>query len=316
MITAYVKNAAGKRFQLPALRAWDLRYTLGNPCDAFEVRFLYDAETMESLLLQAVSFQLVQDGVTVFTGFIDEACACADTDGLTVTLSGRGPAARLIDNEAPPAVYYNASLDFILDRHVRPFGLSPVRIPSCPGLSKFTVSTGVSQWSVLRDFLSLTIGKSPRFSPVGELLLDDPDGKSLAVDNTVAVSSALRRITRHGVLSSVLVQCKSTGAALTVQNDGFLALGGCASRVLSVPRSASYADMLGKGQQQIDRAKEELEVCTLTLPQPFAAFPADIIRLRHSPVVPDGSYRVSAARCRAGRDGITTQLTLIPKEVS
>lgn len=308
-MTGYIKSYSGIEYELPVLLSWDISHGIGTPCDSFEVTFAYDA-TMLTHLSNATRFRAVHGGVTVFTGVVDEFEAQAGGQGQVCALCGRSLAALLLDNEAEAAEYYGASMQFILDKHVYPWGISSVRYKSMSISGLFTVSSGASSWGVLEEFAWFGGGVRPRFTKDGILLLNDESGDSFSIDATSPISAQTYGESRYGVISTVLVKNKSAGTSSTVNNDSFIAKGGKCRRVVNVPRTTSYDTMRYTGKYQIESSARDYVVCTLTMPELFTAFPGDKIALKHSPLGITGSFTVEKSRCFAGDTGAGTTLTL------
>ena len=114
-MTAYMTDAAGKRWALPDLTAWRLEYTAGSPCDSFWLRCLWDRDS-DAHPEDWVGFLAYHDGRQVFTGLVDECEVTAGPGGQLLELSGRGMAARLLDNEALGQDYQSATQADILRR--------------------------------------------------------------------------------------------------------------------------------------------------------------------------------------------------------
>lgn len=309
-MTGYIMEKAGVWQKLPPLLEWEIEHGLGQPCDAFTVVCSYGPE-MLSVLKQATRFRAVQDGQVVFSGVVDAYTVTADVRGMRVKLEGRSLAALLMDNEAESGEYFQIGLEEVLRRHVTPWGISDVERVSVPELAHFTVSSGQSQWSVLREYLWFAGGLEPRFTPSGTLLLD---GKRGGVSRTIGGSTALSgmefRDDRYGVVSSVLVKKTRSGTTSTVNNEGFLARGGSARRVVQVPRYTDYDAMRYTGEYQIARSKTDSVVCVLAIPSLFAAFAGDTVFLNASPMGLTGKFRVSRSRCWAESGQYGTELTL------
>ena len=100
-------------------RRWKFQYGCGTPCDSFQLTCLWEPGEAD-VLAEAVGFTASQDGETVFTGVVDECERGWDSSGGTLTVAGRGMAARLLDNEALGADYQVATLEDILRDHVAP----------------------------------------------------------------------------------------------------------------------------------------------------------------------------------------------------
>lgn len=97
-------------FELPVLLRWNITYTGGVPCDSYEVTCVYDRTMAELLHLAAGFLALDENGGVLLRGIVDEYEVKLTAAGLTVTICGRGYAARLLDNESRPVTYQGATL--------------------------------------------------------------------------------------------------------------------------------------------------------------------------------------------------------------
>ncbi|NCB51066.1 MAG: hypothetical protein EOM54_04180 [Clostridia bacterium] len=307
-MTGYLSDGAGNTWRLPALLYWDVTHGLGDPCDCFEVRFLYSPD-MADILCAASRFCAGYGGKTVFTGVVDEYEITEDESGMTASVNGRGLAALLMDNEAEAAEYYGAALDFIIERHVAPCGITDIRKKQMSAASVFRVTSGESEWKVLREFCRFCGGILPRFTKEGALLLDGSEGDSFRLDASAATALAFRG-TRSGVISEVLVKTAG-GTSATVENAAFKARGGSARRVVIMPRYTGYDAMRYTGAWQIKQSEREAEIMSVTVPEPFAAFAGDIVALTESPLGLTGAFTVSESRTRTNGKGAETILKLV-----
>lgn len=308
-MTGYISCFGGEKYRLPVILDWDFSYGCGEPCDAFELCFAYDSAMLEPLRA-ATGFTAEFDGRRVFTGVVDEFELTADSSGAVAVLRGRGMAALLMDNEATAAEYYPASLGLILENHVYPWGISDVRTTELPNVQGFKVSNGESQWGVLQNFAWFGGGVRPRFDRSGTLLLTGETGDTLLLDREAAVSFQRYTERRYGVISEALVVNKSLGISSTVENAGFKARGGFCRRVVPVPKTTWYDAMRHTGEYQIARSCDESALCVIEMPQLFAAFPGDIVRINDSPLDIRGSFYVLRSRVCADGEGGFTGLTL------
>lgn len=116
----------GRRIRLPDAVEWQFQYGCGTPCDSFQITCLWEPDSGNDLA-EAVSFTAEENGERLFTGVVDECERGWDTAGGTLTVAGRGMAARLLDNEALGADYQVATVEDILRDHVAPYGIEIVR---------------------------------------------------------------------------------------------------------------------------------------------------------------------------------------------
>lgn len=307
-MTGYIYDKAGASARLPELTAWDVTHTAQGGSDAFTVECRYDLG-MADTLRAACRFKAFEGEDTVFTGVVDEWVARASGDGLTLTVRGRGLAALLMDNEAAPERYYGATLDFILSRHAAPWGVTDVRKKPMNAAASFAVESGDSQWKVLRSFCRFCGGVEPRFDRRGVLLLDGSAGEKRSFTAQTAMAEQVWTDDRYGVISDVLVRTVS-GAETTVENADFKARGGLARRVVNVPRRTGYDAMRYTGSYQIAESMKEAELCTVTLPAPFAAFAGDTVAMYASPLGVTGEFTVLESRTRVNSNVAETILKL------
>ena len=308
-MTGYFISNAGRKWQLPELLSWDVCHGSGEPCDYFELSFLYDADMLE-MLDSATRFRGIFAGETVFYGVVDEYRVCIDLNGAVATVSGRSLAALLLDNEAPAADYACLSLGTVLGTHVRSCGVTDIRACDMPPLSSFTVSSGESEWSVLKRFCTYSAGIFPRFSKDGVLVLADESGKHLDIDDTVPLTKLVRSYDRDGIISEIEVKNKSSFTSCTVRNVNYVNPNGCGKRILNVPRSTGADAMRYTGEYQIAQSMKGRDYIELTLPELFAAFPADTVTLINGSLGISRTLTVTQTRCWADPDGAGTVIRL------
>lgn len=179
-------------FELPVLLRWNITYTGGVPCDSYEVTCVYDRTMAELLHLAAGFLALDENGGVLLRGIVDEYEVKLTAAGLTVTICGRGYAARLLDNESRPVTYQGATLAEIVRCHAAPYGISCAEIAPVSADSVYTVAAGTSQWKALEGFCRTYGGFSPRFRWDGLLVAapERDDGRRIVIDGTSRSSPA------------------------------------------------------------------------------------------------------------------------------
>ena len=166
-------------WELPALLAWKVLHTGTVPCDSYSVTFLYD-QSMAGPLHLAAGFLAMEGENVMLRGIVDEYTVALGKSGLTATVSGRGYAARLLDNESRPLTYQGATLQEIIRNHVTPYGIQAAETAQVRADSAYTVAAGSSQWKALEGFCRTYGGFSPRFGRDGRLLAaPEKEGKRL-----------------------------------------------------------------------------------------------------------------------------------------
>lgn len=313
-MTGYIITADHRIWALPVLLSWQITYTGGVPCDSFSVTFPYEPDMLDRLHL-AAGFTAYENGQVMLRGIVDEHEVSLGSGGLTATVSGRGYAARLLDNESRPLTYERATLADIVRGHVTPYGVTCGEMAAVTATSTYTVASGSSQWKVLEDFCLTYGGFSPRFSREGKLLAvpEQESDVCRVIDGTVPVLSCTLRDDRYGVLTEVLVIDKTRNNTYTVQNQEMLARGGQCRRVLYTPGQSTWAAMRYTGEYQIARSREDSFSIALQIPGTFSAFPGDLVQLDLQRMGLSGRFRVAEAENDFTASGGATQ-TLTLKE--
>ncbi len=308
-MTGVVVTHGGAAYTLPALLEWEIGLTGGVPCDSFSVSCLYEPEMMA--VLPAVSrFHAEHGGKRVFSGVVDEFTVAENQYGRSLTVTGRGMAALLVDNESEAVSYESADLREIFRNHAAPYGFACREMEALRG-TQYRVDSGSSQWKALSRFTEYYGGFSPRVTPLGELILaKQAEGRTLTVDEATPVLALCYGEKRYGVFSEVLVKDKVRGTELLVVNEELKSRGGNCRRVIYMPRKSSYAAMRYTGEYQIRKSKEEQREIELQLPGAFLAEPGDTVELSRKDLGISGNFCVKEAESRGGAGGELCTLLL------
>lgn len=306
-------TADHRMFRLPPLLSWRVTHTGTVPCDSFSATFVYQKEMAEVLPL-AAGFAAEAEGETVLRAIVDEYTVDLDANGLTATISGRGYAARLLDNESRPVTYQQATLAEILANHVQPYGITCRDVAAVRAESVYTVAAGTSQWRAVEGFCRAYGGFVPRFSREGELLAGpEPEGRTLSIGEGDPVLACTLREDHYGVLTEALVIDKTRNQDFSVKNQEMIRRGGQCRRVVYTPGQSTWAAMRYTGEYQIQRSQEDAWTAEVTLPGSFLAFPGDRAALSLERMGLSGTFRVAEAENRFDhRNGASVTLTLKP----
>lgn len=310
-MTGRILTSDGETFDLPPLLRWTVTYTGTVPCDSYCVTCVYQSE-MAEVLHRATGFLAIDGGSVLQRGLVDGYSTELSQSGLTLTVEGRGYAARLLDNESRAATYESATLQEILRNHVAPYGITCEGTAELRANSTYTVASGSSQWKALDNFCRAYGGWSPRFSRTGTLIAapETDSGRRILIGDETPLLALTKRENRYGVLSEVLVVDKTRNTAYTVKNEDFIRRGGVCRRVLYAPGQSTYAAMRYTGEYQIAQSKADEIALELHLPTAFAAFPGDLVRFDLKKIGLAGEYRVAEAENSFSETGETAVLTL------
>ena len=311
-MTGRIFTSDHKVYDLPPLLSWKVTLTGGVPCDSYSVTFLYRKE-MAPVLRLAAGFLGMEKVQIVARGIVDEYTVDLGSNGITATITGRGAAARLLDNESRPVTYQAATLAEIIRCHVTPYGVVTREIADVRADSVYTVAAGCSQWKALADFCRTYGGFLPRFATNGALLAvpERAPKKRLTIGETDPVLACSLREDHYGVLTEALVIDKTRNTSYSVKNPEMIARGGQCRRVVYTPGQSTWDAMRYTGQYQIEKSREEEKLVTVTLPGSFLAFPGDWVSLSLDRMGLTGEFRVQEAEnVYSARDGYTATLTL------
>ncbi len=310
MMRGYLLTARGERLELPPFFQWKLRRTGGVPCDSFEGCCPWDGGA-EPLLEQACRLVVDEAGARRFTGVLDEYEWDWDGAGGRLSLSGRGLAALLLDNEAAGEDYQVATLADILRDHVEPYGVPVGRVENLPPVPGFSVETGDSEWQVLYSFARYYGGVQPRFDAWGSLTVgQETPGRTVTVDDRTGVTAVRWRDRRYGVYSEILVRDRGKLSPQLVVNDGFRAQGGRCRRVITMPGKSAYQAMRYSGQFQLDRSAKERFRLELTVPGSYFCEPGERVAVKLSRPELAGTWQVLETEAQMGEKGCWVKLSL------
>ena len=313
-MTGRIFTADHHVYDLPAPLSWTVTHTASVPCDSYSITVVFDQD-MAQVLRLAAGFAAIEQGQTVLRGIVDEYSIDMEGNGLTATISGRGYAARLLDNESRPVTYQDVTLEEIIRCHVTPYGISCQQIADVRATGGYTVASGCSQWKALADFCRVYGGFTPSFARDGKLIAAPaPTGKRLLVGQEDPILSCTLREDHYGVLTEVLVIDKKQNAAYSVYNQDMIAKGGQCRKVIYTPGSSTWAAMRYTGEYQIAQSRQEEKLITLTLPGSFLAFPGDQVSLMLERMGIQGEFIVAEAENNFSQTrGATAALTLKEK---
>ncbi len=314
-MTGYVFTAQGQAVRLPPAVEWQFQYTSGVPCDSFRMRCIWTDSSARPW--EWASFQGLEGESVKFTGVVDECETVHSAEGSYFEISGRGMAARLLDNEALSQDYEVATLADILRDHVTPYGVQVGEQTGMRAVPQFSVAAGSSEWAVLYSFARYCNGICPRFDMLGRLILAPwKNEKELRLDAGAAVTKMTCRDRRYGVLSQALVRDRYQDRIETVDNAEFQALGGRRRQVITMPGKSQYQAMRYSGQFQLEQSAAEQLRLEVEIPKTFFAQPGDLIRLEQPNWGRNGRYRVVQAQTGQDRRGAWTCLELAPPDIT
>lgn len=310
MMKGYLLTHQGKRLALPPFTGWKLKRTGTVPCDSFEGICLWEGG-LDKRLEGCCRIMVEEDGQRRFTGVLDECEVSWSEKGAALTVSGRGLAALLLDNEAPATDYQAATLADILREHVTPYGIQVSKAGKLPTVPGFSTATGSSQWQVLYSFAKYHGGVEPWFDIYGALTVDaGRQGQTVKVTDKDGPLALIWRDERYGIYSEVLVQDRGSQKQQRVTNDKFVSQGGACRRVMTMPEKSAYEAMRYSGEYQLKESYAQRFRVEITLPGSYICEPGDRVEVSLEKPSIQGLWKVLETESVLDSKGQRVKLTL------
>lgn len=309
-MTGYVVTGSGETLELPVAKAWEMKYSMGLPCDSFTVTIPWNRD-LPCGLEQWSEFRGEYLGAVVFTGVIDEVEAVYDSTGAVIEVAGRGMAARLLDNQVLGVEYMTATLDGVISNYVTPFGVTVGARETLPSRWNYVVDSGSSAWAVVDDFARYYSDVVPRFNRLGQLLLTAlPWEETYALTDGVAVSRVSYVWKRYGACSEVWVRDRVTREVNQVKDGTQIALGLCRRAVVTTSSQSSNQNRNYDGQYRLTESQTEMLKLSVTLTGYADVEPGVLVAVQRSDCPWSGEYRLEEVEVSFGVKGLETTMIL------
>lgn len=218
------------------------------PADLFRGTFpwIYEEKFLPLLSLDIYT----EEGELFFRGRVDQENRTRDSSGIRLTVSARGPAAVLLDNEAVPQTYQYVSLGLLAKEHGAPYGFTRWKGDGQGFFSSLTVSKGMSEWEVLDSFCRRFLGTRLR---IRETCLDASGGygeKLVRFGTEVPCVSLSLKYRESQRYSEILLRPENTdGYSRSVLDPEAMKLGTRRRRLLSGTEQKAR-ELLEKSKKQ------------------------------------------------------------------
>lgn len=158
-------------------KSYEIDSDLLTPADGFDVSLGVPPDMPVPDLINAGDKVKVLVGEdVVLTGVIDSVSSSVAKNGRQLSVHGRDDAAILLDCSAPIFNAKDMSLKEIIDKLVKPLGITKVRIDAdkTTATKKVQIEPGMRAWDALAEFCESN-GVWPWFEPDGTLVIGGPD---------------------------------------------------------------------------------------------------------------------------------------------
>lgn len=198
-------------------------------------------------------------GNVCFDGVVDEQ-DCSLGGGPALSLSARGRAALLLDNEAQPQNYANPSLPTIFERHIRPYGFTGFLGGSAAFSGSLSVTKGMSEWAAAAAFCKAYLNTVPRVNgTVFDASGSAPETEIRFGTGGIPVSSAEFQ-NKYSELLSEIYLLKSDGSSYA------LAARSAAADALGIRRRRFLSNSSSDAAAVLERAEKKAFAAVLDCP--------------------------------------------------
>lgn len=310
--------------------SYSIDSNLLTPADAWQVSLGIGQQPVPDSIKEGVPVQVMIGGDTVLSGIIDDVDELVSRHEHGLTLSGRDYAAILVDCSAPVFVSRQIDLAEVVNKLVKPLGITKVRIDGSGGFEKVNVDPGETAWDILQHAAEAN-GVWPWFEPDGTLVISGADYSSPVVADLILsysgkgnnIESLERKRSIANRYSEITVLGQSHGTEVNDGQPGIL--GKATDTGLSVYRPKIIIDSESDSQKvALQRARKlladgRLDAYTLTaqvrghrLIEGGALWtPGQRIRVKSEPHELDAVFFLMGRTFRRDRsNGTTTELLL------
>ena len=155
---------------------YDIVSDLLTPADDFSVTLGRPVDAKPDAVRAGDKVEVRVGGDTVLSGRIDRVQTVTEKGGKTLTIQGRDDAGILLDCSAPLFNAQDMDLNQIIEKIVKPLGLSKIRIDAAKTdkTHKVQIEPGSRAWDALLEYAEAN-GLWPWLEPDGTLVVGGPD---------------------------------------------------------------------------------------------------------------------------------------------
>jgi prophage tail gpP-like protein len=150
--------------------SYSIDSNLMTPADAWQVSLGIEQQPIPDSVKPGAPVQVQVGGVTVLSGLVDDVELTVSKNEHSLRLSGRDGAAVLVDCSAPIFVSRQIDLAEVVNKLVKPLGITKVRIDGKGAFEKVSAEPGETAWDVLAHAAEAN-GLWPWFEPDGTLVI-------------------------------------------------------------------------------------------------------------------------------------------------
>ena len=146
----------GEGFSLESPLEFRMIKSYSSPCTSVRLVALCENEPRE-----AREFHVMDENGYIFNGYADKQSFEKSERGNIVTIEARGAGMLLVDNEAVPGAYYNATMDRVMKKYVKNFRHFRNFLSTKETAYEVIISKGMSRWEAICHFAKIILGEKP-----------------------------------------------------------------------------------------------------------------------------------------------------------
>lgn len=309
MLTLLGKKRDGQVQNLPSFLEMEIYREEGVPADSIEILFSYFE------IQPFVQLYLYRADTLLFSAYVDEIHTYRNENGTFTKCFGRSAEAILLDNEAEPNTFCDASPSVIFEKYARPCGFTVYHSEGGVLRGEFLVEKGMSVYEVLCNYSRNLYGALPYISLPGELYFSGKKRMEKIVFSD-SVSETLSEAVYTEIdcaylpcnfISGVYVKTsEKSGYQTFVKNPG--SAGGYArtrcvnASLLNTPADTAY--------KMIERTNKQLYTYTITCPKFYLVEIGTPAEIRDRTFGTIAGLTVAGVHISAGFEGIQTEIML------
>ena len=221
MLSFFVETSDKKTMKLPAPVSVVYNSEYSVPADNISLSLPYVGEGADK-----ADFIFAYEGDRlVFKGVVDEVITLCSFGGMRTKINARSMAGVLLDNEAQPNVYTNATPEFIFKNNLKPFGFTEFDAGTTAYYGNLNINKGMSEWQVLENYCRNKYSSIPRVEGNGRVIFDgilQSEKIVFSEHGEHSFSSFIKNIKKYRSVSEVRLRLKeNSGYRSVLKNENY-----------------------------------------------------------------------------------------------
>lgn len=274
------------------------------PADSAVVYLAYSADIEE-----LKSVEISEGGEVIFSGGTDVFEREFTQSGSYIRIEARNIAGAMLSSEAKPTVYRAVSADIIFENHIKPFGAKGYFGEDRWLDGDFTVTKGMSEWQVVREFCKKRFLSYPYFDPDGTVYFEPKRESECARISFGRCTSVKEKRRRCSLVSKVFLKSENEQDYKSfLQSD--LALEKDVGSVRYMDVSQTKLTPLECADELLRLTDEEYYSLEVVCPEYVGLYPGQAAKIDDERIDTDGGLFVQSVEYRFTNGSVRTKAVL------